>query len=217
MGVAMEYREFVFAGMGKRHFTLSEDSISIGRTRTRSNVTLLLKGLEAEYRTVRQRSPAFVVGLIALFVGLACFVFGLVFNSEDMAKMRRQTSSQQAKTMLGRQLTVQVGEEEPVTGVVNSVRTDDGEPQLIINSKSYSVQDVIHVKADRREVFALAVISGVLSLFVLLSSWRIVAHAVFKNTTGVDAISIARAGPDIASFDVFVDELSRRIQQAKDD
>ncbi len=139
----MEYREFVFNDTGKRHFSLSEDSISIGRNRRRSQHTLLLKGLEPEYQTVRQRGPAFVVGLGGLVVALVLFVCG---------------------------------------------------------------QDA-----------ALAVITAATSLLALISSWRKTEHAVFKNTTGVDAISIARAGPDSSSFNLFVDELSRRIRQAKDE
>ena len=145
----MEYREFVFNDTGKRHFSLSEDSISIVGNRRRSQATLLLKGLEPEYQTVRQRSPAFVVGLGGLVVALVLFVCRRVFNSWD-----------------------------PIV---------------------------------------LAVIIAGSSPLLLISSWRKTEHAVFKNTTGVDAISIARAGPDSSSFNLFVDELSRRIRQAKDE
>ena len=138
----MEYREFVFNDTGKRHFSLSEDSISIGRNRRRSQHTLLLKGLEPEYQTVRQRGPAFVVGLGGLVVALVLFVCGRV---------------------------------APAVSIVAT------------------------------------------SPLVLVSSCRKVEHAIFKNTTGVAAISIARAGPDSSSFNLFVDELSRRIRQAKDE
>ncbi len=66
-------------------------------------------------------------------------------------------------------------------------------------------------------VFAEAATFGALALLILSSSWRKVEYAVFKNATGVDAIATARAGPDTSRFDLFVEELSRRIAQAKDD
>jgi hypothetical protein len=212
--VAMEYTESLFAERGKHHYTLSQDSLSI--TGRGVDVTIRLKGLEPEHQTVRRRSPGVYLGLIGLFVGLCFFVYGLVFNSEDMANMRHQTTSEQADTMLGRQVTVQVGEEEPLTGVVMAVNSSGGEPRLVINSETYSVQDVIHVKADRRDVFALAVISAVISLLVLFFSWRKVEFAIFKSTMGLDAISIARSGPDISTFHDFVEELSCRIRQVKE-
>jgi len=210
----MEYTESFFAERGKHHYTLSQDSLSI--TGRRGDVTIELKGLESEYQTVRRRSPGLYVGLIGLFVGLCCFVYGLVFDSEDMANMRRQTSSEQADIMLGRQVTVRVGEEEPITGVVVAVKSSGREPRLVINSETYSVHDVIHVKADRRDVFALAVISAVISLLVLFVSCRNVEFAIFKSTMGLEAISIARSGPDSSTFHDFVEELSRRIRQVKE-
>ena len=149
----MEYKEFVFTGAGKRQFTLSEDSISVkGRG---LNVTLLLKGLEPEYRTIRHRSPACYVGLLFLVLAL----------------------------VLG--LTVKAG--FPIANL------------------------------ELHDAYVLAGIIGTLALVVLLPSWRKVEHAVFKNTTGINAISIARAGPDSSTFDQFVAELSRRIRQAKDE
>ena len=45
------------------------------------------------------------------------------------------------------QVTVQTGEEAPVTGTVTELKVVDGEPQLQINSRFYALQDVIHVKA----------------------------------------------------------------------
>ena len=137
----MKYEEFIFAGAGKRQFTLSEDSISVAK-----GDTLLLKGLEPEYRIVQLRSSACYVGLIGILLGLVFFVYGLVFNSEDMAEMRTLASFRQGVGLLNRQVTVQVGEEEPVTGVVKGVRTGDGEPQLTINSESYALHDVIHAR-----------------------------------------------------------------------
>ena len=145
----MEYREFVFNDTGKRHFSLSEDSISIGKKRGRPQATLLLKGLEPEYQTVRQRSPAFIAGLGGLVVALVLVVWG---------------------------------------------------------------RD--HISGD---LYALAVITAASSPLLLLSSWRKTEHAVFKNTTGVAAISIARAGPDSSSFNLFVDELARRIRKTKEE
>ncbi|MBC8868323.1 MAG: hypothetical protein H8E44_02840 [Planctomycetes bacterium] len=224
----MEYKDFVFAGVGKRHFTLSEDNISVRRGR--ANVTLPLKDLESEYRTVRRRvSFVFLLGWICLVVGLAFLVYGLVFDSEDIAELR--SHPEQAEGLLRRQVTVQVDDEQPVTGVVAAVRPAyDGrdvvngelqvvhqEPQLEINSTFYPLRDVIHAKADRTEVFTLAAVCGGLALLIVFSSWRKVEYAVFKNTTGVDAIAIARAGPDTSRVDLFVDELSRRIAQANDD
>ena len=67
-----------------------------------------------------------------------------------------------------------------------------------------------------RNPFALAVIIAVISLLVLFSSWRTIERAIFKSTMGLDAISIARAGPDSSNFHRFVEELSRRIRQAKE-
>ena len=64
----MEYEEFLFTGTGKRHFTLSEDSITI--TGKRLNITLSLEDLEPEYRTVRRRNPVLYVGLVCLVLGL---------------------------------------------------------------------------------------------------------------------------------------------------
>jgi len=63
----MEYREFQFTEDGERHFTLSEDSISI--TGAGLNVHLLLRDLQPDYQTVRRRSSAYDVGLVACFLG----------------------------------------------------------------------------------------------------------------------------------------------------
>ncbi|MDA1055126.1 MAG: hypothetical protein O3C40_32290 [Planctomycetota bacterium] len=224
----MEYRDCVFAGVGKRQFTLSEDNVSVRKGR--ENVTLPLKDLESEYRTVRRRvSLVFLLGCIGLVVGLAFLVYGLVFDSEDIAELR--SHPEQAEALLRRQVTVQVDSERPVTGVVTTMRPADDvrhvvngelqvvhqEPQLEINSTFYPLREVIHAKADRTQVFAQAAVWGALGLLILCSSWRKVEYAVFRNTTGIDAIAIARAGPDTSRFDPFVDELSRRIVQAKDD
>ncbi len=227
--IAMEYTDFVFAGVGKRHFMLSEDNVSVRKGR--AIVTLPLKDLESEYRTVRRRvNSVFLLGWICLVVGLAFLVYRLVFDSEDIAELR--SHPEQAEALLGRQVTVQVGEEEPGTGVVTTVRpayderdvvngelqvVHHHEPQLQINSQLYPLRDVIHAKADRAMVFTFATVFGALGLLVVFSSWRKVEYAVFKNTTRVDAIGIARAGPDTSRFDLFVDELSRRIASAKDD
>ena len=67
--------------------------------------------------------------------------------SADMAEMRSQTSFQQGVGLLNQQVTVQVGEESPVTGIVTELKVVEGEPQLLINSTFYALQDVIHVKA----------------------------------------------------------------------
>jgi hypothetical protein len=211
----MQYTDSFFAERGKHHYTLLQDSLSIaGRG---GDVTIQLKGLEPEYQTIRRRSPVFYVGLIGLFLGLCFLVYGLVFNSEDMENMRRQTPSEQADTMLGRQVTVLVGEQGPLTGVVTAVKSGDGKPRrLVINSETYSVQEVVRVTADRRSVFASAVISGAISLLLLISSWRNVEFAIFTSTMGLDAISIARSGPDSSTFHDFVEELSRRIRQVKE-
>lgn len=138
----MEYREFIFSYTGKRHFSLSEDSISIGVNEEHADITLLLRDLEPECRMVQQWTPAFFVGLGGLVVALVLFVCG-------------------------------------------------------------------HV--------APAVIIVATSPLVLVSSCRKVEHAIFKNAAGVDAISIARSGPDRLSFNLFVDEVSRRIRQAMDE
>lgn len=209
----MEYNGFIFSGEGKRHFGLSEDSIAV--TRRRLTVTLLLKGLEPEYRTVRRRIPTFYIGLISFVLGLVFFVYGLIFNSEDMAEMRSRTSSEQAEVMFRRQVTVQVPGEEPLTGAVTTLYRGHGGPQLGINSKRYAVQDVTRVKADRAGLFALAFGCALPGLLILSFSWRKVEQVIFKNTTGIDGIGIGRAGPDSSNFDQFVDELSRRIRQAK--
>ena len=67
--------------------------------------------------------------------------------SADMAEMRSQTSFQQGVGLLNQQVTVQVGEESPVTGIVTELKVVEDEPQLLINSTFYALQDVIHVKA----------------------------------------------------------------------
>lgn len=137
----MEYREFIFSHTGKRHFILSEDSISIGINEKQSDITLLLRNLEPECRMVQQWTPAFFVGLGGLVIALVLFVCG-------------------------------------------------------------------HV--------APAVIIVATSPLLLVSSCRKVEHAIFKNAAGVDTISIACSGPDRLNFNPFVDEVSRRIRQAKD-
>ena len=67
--------------------------------------------------------------------------------SADMAEMRSQTSFQQGIGLLNQQVTVKVGEEPSVTGIVSELKMLEGEPQLLINSEFYALQDVIHVKA----------------------------------------------------------------------
>lgn len=67
--------------------------------------------------------------------------------SEDMAEMRSQTSFQQGVGLLNQQVTVKAGEEAPLTGIVTELKMVEGEPQLLINSEFYALQDVIHVKA----------------------------------------------------------------------
>ena len=67
--------------------------------------------------------------------------------SADMAEMRSQTSFQQGIGLLNQQVTVKVGEGSPVTGIVTELKVVEGEPQLLINSTFYALQDVIHVKA----------------------------------------------------------------------
>ena len=67
--------------------------------------------------------------------------------SADMADIRSQTSFQQGVGLLNQQVTVQVGEEAPMTGIVTELKMVEGEPQLLINSGFYALQDVIHVKA----------------------------------------------------------------------
>ena len=64
-----------------------------------------------------------------------------------MAEMRSQASFQQGVGLLNQQVTVQVGEESPVTGIVTELKVVENEPQLLINSTFYALQDVIHVKA----------------------------------------------------------------------
>lgn len=75
---AMAYDEFLFDG-GTRHFALSEEDISVsGRG---CNLTLLLKGLEPKYRTIRRRTTGFNIGLFFLCFGpllaAICLSFGL--------------------------------------------------------------------------------------------------------------------------------------------
>ena len=67
--------------------------------------------------------------------------------SEDMAEMRSQTSFQQGVGLLNQQVTVKVGDDAPLTGIVTELQMVEGEPQLLINSEFYALQDVIHVKA----------------------------------------------------------------------
>ncbi len=160
----------------------------------------------------------FFVGLTGLAAGLILLVYGFNFDSDNMEEMRSLTSHEQVRSLMGREVTVQVGENEPWTGVVTRSSSMNGVSYLGFDETfyNYEVKDVIHVKADSG-LFRLAVIIAAISLLVLYSSWRIVEHAIFRNTTGVDAMSIARAGPDSSTFDQFVDELSRRIRQAKNE
>ena len=48
--------------------------------------------------------------------------------SEDMAEMRSQTSFQQGVGLLNQQVTVKVGEEAPLTGIVTELQMVEGEP-----------------------------------------------------------------------------------------
>lgn len=64
----MEYTESIFAEQGERHYTLSEDTISISGKGL--DVTLNLKGFEPDYRIVSRRSPAFYVGLIGMILAV---------------------------------------------------------------------------------------------------------------------------------------------------
>lgn len=65
--------------------------------------------------------------------------------------------------------------------------------------------------------FVFAVITAVISLLCLVSSRRKVEHAFFKTITDLYAIEIARIGPDSSTSDDFVDELSQKIQQVKNE
>ena len=60
-------------------------------------------------------------------------------------------------------------------------------------------------------VFDIAVFGAVMGLMWLVVSRRVVEHAIFKNTTGIDALLIAKAESDSSSFDHFVEEISRRV------
>jgi len=146
----MEYEEFLFSDRGRRHFILSEDNISV--TGKGLNETFLLRDLEPEYRTVRQRSAAFYVGLIGAFLALILVLF---------------------------------------------------------TTAGFPVTDLVELP------YVLAVIMAVISLLILFSSGRKVEHAVFKNTTGIDVLSIAKAGPHSSKFKLFVNEVARRVQNAR--
>ncbi len=68
--------------------------------------------------------------------------------SDDMKLLRAQASFQQGVDLLNKEVTVQVGEEEPpITGTATELEMVDGEPKLLINGVFYALQDVIHVKA----------------------------------------------------------------------
>ncbi len=67
-----------------------------------------------------------------------------------------------------------------------------------------------------RDSYVLAVIIAAISLICLFTSWRNIERAIFRSTMGPVSIEIARAGPDSSSFHRFVEELSRRIQDAKE-
>jgi hypothetical protein len=60
----------------------------------------------------------------------------------------------------------------------------------------------------------LAAIIAVISLLILVSASGKVVRARFKSTMGLDAIEIARSGPDILRFENFIDEISRRIRRS---
>ena len=166
----MKYEQFLFTSTGKRLFILSEDSILI-TGRKCLKVTLLLRGLEPEYRTVRRRDPVLYIGLISLvlgLVGLAVWPFQSFIGISD--------------------LMIFFGISDP-------------------ESSGLSFQSFVW------NLFAA--LFSVFGLMISLFSWRELEFAVFENTTGIDAISIARAGPDSSSFDQFVDEVAQRIRQAK--
>lgn len=63
---------------------------------------------------------------------------------------------------------------------------------------------------DRKLVWVLAA----MGLVMALAGFKRIEYAVFDDKEGVEAISIARAGPDRSKFDAFVEEISRRVREA---
>ncbi len=66
---------------------------------------------------------------------------------DDMKELKDREGFQQAVGLMGQSVTVKVNEEETLTGVVSEVRVKGGEATLLINDKSYSLQNVIEVHA----------------------------------------------------------------------
>jgi hypothetical protein len=160
----MEYSEYLFTGVGKRHFILSENDISVSRRRC--NLTLLLKGLQPDYRTGWQRTPAFGAGLFFLFFGPIIAYSSLISGS----------------------------------------------------ASSYSLTDIIKwldSGGGEAFIFCLATLLTPVGLLLAFGTRRKVEHAIFKNTTGIDALSIAKAGPDSSTFEHFVNEIARRVRHAR--
>lgn len=65
----------------------------------------------------------------------------------DMAEMRTQQGMQHAVSLIGQHVTVAFGEGERHSGIVREVQKEGDEPKLIIDGKSFDLQDVIHVSA----------------------------------------------------------------------
>lgn len=67
--------------------------------------------------------------------------------SENMAELRAQQGFQQAVGLIGKNVTVSLGEGAETSGIVSEVETAGDTPKLVINGRSFDLQDVIHVSA----------------------------------------------------------------------
>lgn len=68
--------------------------------------------------------------------------------SEEMTEMRVQQGMQHAVSLIGQQVTVAFGEEgERHSGIVSEVQKEKDEPKIVIDGRSFDLQDVIHVSA----------------------------------------------------------------------
>ena len=64
---------------------------------------------------------------------------------QQSSAMSGSLSMMQANSLLGSTVTVQVGTDSPVTGVVQGVDISSGKPQIVINGADYSLSQVLAV------------------------------------------------------------------------
>ncbi|MSR42755.1 MAG: hypothetical protein EXS19_01810 [Pedosphaera sp.] len=63
----------------------------------------------------------------------------------DIAKLRVQQTLGQGVGLFGQEVVVRMGDNPAVTGIVTGVEINDGEPQIIVGGKPYTLDKVLSV------------------------------------------------------------------------